>query len=205
MLNKLRWVVAVTTAALVLPSVIASGQGIRNFNVVNRLRVEYDDNIYETESNKVDSVKIINGLDLSFNTSRPQTFLSLRYKPTYIYWDARDDSSDLNHSVDVVLNHAFTPRISLSLKDTFRYTEQPEAITRGSVVRENDMFIYNSVNGALSYLLRPTTRAELAGRYVLLNYDDDAVASRQDYDLYVGGLTLRHTYDPATAFLGEFR
>jgi len=205
MLNKLRWVVIVIVAAFVLPSVTSLGQGIRNFNVVNRLRVEYDDNIFETESNKVDSVKIIDGLDLSYNVSRPQTFLSLRYKPSFIYWDAREDDTDWNHAADVVLNHAFTPRVSLSLKDTFRYTEQPTAITRGSVVRENDQFIFNSFNAALSYLFRPMTRAELAGRYVLLSYDDDAVAQRQDYDLYVGGLTIRHAYKPVTAFLGEFR
>lgn len=201
-----RWLTTGLLAAGMLPSVSYAQEGARNFNVLNRLRVEYDDNIYQSENNEQDSFKIIEALELSYNLNLEQSFLSLRYMPSLVYWEDRDeDDSDLHHAFDAVINHAFNPRTSFTFKNTFRLAENPESIDRDSVARENNDYIYNTANAALSYLVAEATRLEVAGRVLTLRYDEDAVADINDYDLYVGGLTLRHSLQPSTAVLGELR
>jgi hypothetical protein len=200
---------AIATAVMLAAGAPLAGFGggqAKNWNAVNRLRVEYDDNVNESETNEQDSFKILEQVDLSYNFNLDQTFLSLRYQPTFIWWSDRPgDDADLNHAFDGVFNHSFSRRVSLSLKDTFRYAENPDVIDRGSVIRESNNFIYNSALGALSYLINQTTRLEGAGRIVVLRYDEDEVARRNDYDLYVGGLTVYRALNPSTAALGEFR
>jgi hypothetical protein len=184
----------------------ASEDGGRSYQIKNRLRVEYDDNIYETDQDKTDSFKIIEEIEFIAAISLDQTFISVRYRPTYVYWDEREpDDDDLHHDFDFTLSHNFSERVSLSLKDTLRIAENPQAIDRGTVVREEDDFTYNLADGVLSFVLRPQTRLEVGGRYTLLRYDDEDVSDRDDYDIYAGGLTLRHQLVPTTAILGEYR
>ena len=49
------------------------GQGPDTFQLKNRLRVEYDDNIYETKDDKTESWKIIEELELLLNLNFEQT------------------------------------------------------------------------------------------------------------------------------------
>ena len=198
------WLVGV--AVVVAQAEFANaGENRRNFHAVNRFRIEYDDNIAQTETNEDDSVKLIEQIDLIYNLNLDQTFLSLRYEPSFVYWSDRDDDTDFHHAFDGSLSHAFNPRISLNLKDVFRFAERPELVERGSVVREENDYVYNSANATLSYLLRQGTRVEFSGRVVTLAYEEDFVANSQDYDIYVGGLTLRHTLRPNTVVFGEAR
>lgn len=184
----------------------ASEDGGRTYQLKNRLRVEYDDNIYETKDDTTDSIKIIEEIEFTAVLNLEPTFISLRYRPTYVWWDEREpDDDDFHHDFDITLSHSFTPRLSASLKDTLRVAELPELIDRGTTVREKDDFIYNIVDGTISYLLQPQTRLEGGARYTILRYDDDEVADRDDYDIYAGGLTLRHQVVPETAILGEYR
>lgn len=198
--------VAVVLLAIGLPYGAWAGPQAKNWQVVNRLRLEYDDNVNETETDEQDSFKIIEQVNLSYNFNLEQTFLSLRYEPSFTWWsDREDDSTDLHHSFDGVLNHSFSRRVSISLKNTFRFAERPEVVERGTVTRENNDFIYNAALAALSYLMNQSTRLEAAGRSVILRYDEDDVAERNDYDILVGGLTVYRTLQPTTALLGEFR
>ena len=201
-----KWWMTGMAVALTLPVVASAAESARNFHVVNRFRAEYDDNYTQTENNEQDSFKFIEQVDLMYNLNLDQTFLSLRYEPSFVYWtDRDDDDNDLHHAFDGILNHAFTPRLSLSLKDTFRFAENPELMDREAVVRQSNDYTYNTGNAALSYLLSEQTRVEAAGRIVTLTYDDDEVGDYGDYDIYVGGLTLRHAWKPETALLGEAR
>lgn len=205
MATKMKWCMAGIAVAMALPMVASAGENSRNFHAVNRLRVEYDDNIYQTGTDEEESWKFIEQIDLIYNLNLDQTFLSLRYQPSFIYWTDRDDDTDLHHAFDGVLNHAFSPRTTLSLKDTFRLAEQTEQISTGNVAQERGDYIYNTFNAALSYLSSEQTRWELAGRITTLDYDEDIASQTSDYDIYVGGLTLRHDWKPATAVLGEAR
>ncbi len=191
---------------LILPVSATAREGARNWHIINRLRLEYDDNIRQVDRDTTSSWKIIEELEFQINFNLEQTFVGLRYKPSFIWWENRsEDSTDLHHDFDFILNHEFSPNVTLSVKDTFRYAELPELIERGVVVRQENDFIYNMLKAALTYRWRPKTRLEVAGRYDLLRYDEDEVADRHDYDLYVFGLSMMHSLLPETTVGGEFR
>ncbi len=182
-------------------------EGAKPFQVNNRLRFEYDDNIYQSENDKESSFKIIEELEFLVNFNLQNTYIGVRYRPSYVWWDDRpSDSTDFQNELDFILNQTFSPRVTLSVVDTLRRGESPKLKDgNGDLVRENSDFYYNTLNGTLGYLLRPSTRLELAGRYIALRYDEDIYSNSEDYDLFVGGLTLRHQVVPETTLIGEFR
>jgi len=153
-MKRILWIGAAMCALAVWCQATWALEGVKPYQINNRLRLEWDDNVYQSESEKVDSVKIIEEVELLLNVRLEQSFLSLRYRPSFVWWDNREpDDTDLQHELDVIANHAFSPRLALSLVDTFRRGELPELVDRDVLVREEDDFIYNTANGTLSYLL----------------------------------------------------
>ena len=178
----------------------------QNFQVKNRFRVGWDSNVYESQDDETDSYKITEELEFLVNLDLEQTFLGVRYRPTFEWWGDREpDDTDLHHEADIVFSHNFTPRLSLSAKETLRMAQYPELIDRGTVVREQDDYLYNLIDGVLGYKLSDPTRLELGGRYTLLRYDDEAVAATDDYDIYAAGVTLRQQLQSQTALSAEGR
>ena len=202
-----KWLLATLMVLVAVQGVATAREGAKPYQILNRLRLEWDDNIYQEKDDPTDSWKIIKEVEFRVNLNlRDQTFISLRYRPSLAYTaDREPDKTDFNHDVDLVINQEFTPRVTLSVVDTFRRGELPELENKGVQIREEDDFIYNSLNGTLGYQFRPQTRLEVAGRYILLRYDEDIVADTEDYDLYVGGITLRHQFIPETVVLLDLR
>lgn len=207
----MRWMKCVCLGLLVFMAmqgvVRAAAEGARPYQINNRMRVELDDNIYTTKDDPQESLKFIEEVEFLVNFNLPQTYISLRYRPAYVWWDNREpDDSDFQNDFDFVLNQEFSTRLSLSVVDTLRRGEQPDSLSEDNVVVKNEDFYYNSLNGALAYLVKPTTKLEAAGRYILMRYDDnDDLSENDDYDQMVGGLTLRHQLVPATTVIGDFR
>ena len=206
----MKWIT--TAGAFVLAGSILAGasyaaeESAQNFQVKNRFRIGWDSNVYETDQDQTDSFKIIEELEFVVNLDLEQTFLGVRYRPTFVAWDKREpDDTDFHHEFDLVFSHNFSPRLSLSAKETLRIAELPELVGRGAVVREKDDYIYNLIDGVIGYRLSDPTRVEVGGRYTLLRYDDDVVASTDDYDIYAAGVTLRQQLQRETAISGEVR
>lgn len=200
------WISGALIVALWMPLVSMGAEGARSFQLHNRLRVEYDDNIRDEETNKDASWKIIEELELLVNFNLENTFISFRYKPAFVWWDNRpEEDTDLHHDFDFIFNHTFSPRLSLSIKDTLRYAELPEQIDTGVVLRERSDYLYNALNGTLAYQVRPQSRLEFSGRYNLLRYDESDVGDLEDYDMLVAGITVRHNVLPETALLLDTR
>jgi hypothetical protein len=178
----------------------------QDFQVKNRIRVEYDDNIYETEKGKEDSFKVIEELELIANLNLAQSYIGLRYRPSFVWWDNRDpDGEDWFHDFDLILKHNFTERLSASIKDTFRIAEQPEAIDRGTIIRENNDFTYNVADGRINYVVNRQSRLEVGYRNTLLRYDDDDVADTEDFDINAAGATYRYQLASRTMLAADYR
>lgn len=200
-----KWICLMSLVLVVAQSSALGKEGVRPFQINNRLRAEWDDNIYQTEDGKTSGFKAIEEVEFLVNFNLENTFVSLRYRPSFVWWENRSDHSDFNNDVDFIFSHAFTPRLNMSLTDTLRRGELPELVDGNMVVREEDDFYYNNVNLALGYVLRPETRIDLAGRNTLLRYDDSITSENEDYIIWAGGLTLRQTLVPKTTGLGELR
>ena len=80
---------------------IVAVQGVRAavakpYQISNRLRLEYDDNINQTESDKDSSVKVIDELEFLVNFNLQNTYVGLRYRPSYTWWDTNPTGGSAN-------------------------------------------------------------------------------------------------------------
>ena len=182
----------------------------------NRLRLGYDDNVYQAGEataadgstvthDETDSFRIIEELEMLVNLNLQRTYLGLRYRPSFIWYSDRDDDdSDFLHDVDLNFVQKITPALVLSISDTLRASQLPELQDENYVVRAKDDNYYNSALATLSYNVRPETRLDLSGRYILLRYTEDA-NENDNYYSAVGGLTLRQQLASRTTLMGDLR
>jgi predicted porin len=200
--------VVAASALITHSSLLAAeaGSGGDWLTVANRLRLEYDDNVYETNTDKTDSFKIIEEVELGVTFNFEPTFITLRYRPTLIWWENREpNDTDWNQDFDIVINHRFSEKLSLGVKDTFRRSEIPQEIDRGTTVSESGDFTYNVADGNIDYRLRPRTSMLVGGRYTMLRYDEDIVADTEDYDIWSSGLTIRQDVTDMSKLLVDYR
>lgn len=199
-------ILSICLFALMMPAEVFSSEGPRNFQVHNRLLLEYDDNVRETTSDTADSFKIINEIEFLVVLNLENTHGGFRYKPQITWWEDREeDSVDMYHFLDAVVAHRFTPRVRLDLRNNLRYAQLPEAIDDGAVVRQRSAYLFNGFMANMVYSVTALGQLEGSARYNLLRYDDSDVASREDYDIYRLGLTYRHSLMPETSVSGDFR
>lgn len=178
----------------------------RDFQFKLRLRAEYDDNIYERKSGTTDSFKFIVEPEAIYNAYFTRSTVALRYRPSYTYWSDRDgNDNDLHHEVAVDVAYEATPRLSLGVKESFIYAEQPELMDRGVVITEQDSYIYNRLNGDATYRLSAASRVDVGARHTLLRYEQSDVANLEDYDIFALGATYRRATSADTTWLGEGR
>jgi hypothetical protein len=203
-----RTITLIVGAALAAPLLSFAAEGGNDWwEIRNRLRIEYDDNIYERADNTTDSFKIIEELEFHANLQlTPQTFFGLRYRPSFTYWTDREpDDTDLHHDLDVVLNHRFSPTTTLGFKNQFRIAEQAEQIEDGVQIREQDDYTMNVTDLNLQHGLSRTLFTRIGGRYKLLEYDRDDVAATDNYDQFSGGISIGYKVSPDMNVLGEYR
>jgi len=179
-------------------------------SINNTFRVEYDDNVFTTGSSavgKTDSFKLINQIEFLFDMEQNNTYAGVRYAPSLIWFDDRPgDSTDISHQLDLILSQRFSPRSLLQLRNTLRYTQEPELTDNDVTVRLRNDFLFNSFNANFTQELVPNkTTLRLDGRYVLMRYDDSAVAENNDYDQFAVGADLRYRLSPTADAGGQIR
>ena len=184
------------------------------FRLSNRIRFGYDDNIYQTEKNETDSVRIIEEIEATLNQVLDNTYVGITYRPSLLWVEARDDDElDILHNLNFNLIQEFTPRLTLDLSDTLRAGQMPELTDGEYIVREDEDNIYNAAKAGLMYEFRPGTRLDLTGRYLTLRYtekwtDPNTGKDLHDYDNYdsaVAGLSLRQQLGSLTTASADFR
>lgn len=205
-MNWFKGIRAALLVGIIFQVASQAGEGSRFWHISNRIGIEYDDNVRQETVDKDDSIKITEKIEFKANFNLQNTFVGLSYSPSFTYWDDRDeDESDVHHYLNLNLTHEFSPRISVSIKDTFLRAEQPELVERGSIFREENDFDQNDLNANLNLALLPGTSLAASGRYLSLGYDEDDVSAREDYELYVAGLTLRHQLKPSAEVHADLR
>ena len=190
---------------------VAFGAADAPVHMNNRIRLGYDDNIYQSDDTSdrapEESLRVIEEIELLVNLNMERTYVGLRYRPSLVWYENREPhDTDFLNDLDANLTHTFNPSLSLSLSDTLRANQLPELQDDNYVVREKDDNYYNTAIATLSYNLRPETRLDLSGRYITLIYDSDSPAKdNNDYSSLVGGLTLRQQLASRTTVMGDLR
>ena len=174
-------------------------------HMFNRLRVGYDDNIYNAETDEVDSLRLVEEIEVKLNLALERLYVGIDYRPSLLWIPERDsDKTDFLQDLTASLSYNLTPQLVLSFKDTLRASQLPELENEGYRVRDDDDNYSNTALATLAYNILPKTRIDFSGRYTILEYTDDG----HDYDNYwlaVGGVSLRQQLASYTTVFGDFR
>lgn len=200
--------ITVFALLVAVSSVCVAKQGLP-FTVDNRLRFEWDDNIRQELNENDESWKIIEQLQLIGDINAENTFVSLRYEPSYVYWDQEPgEREDVHHQADFTLKQQFNPRMSLGIGDTFRYAERPELRADDEsdvVIRPDNTYVYNKTDGSFTYKPLDNWRLRANGAFTVLDYDSNDVASRDDHEITTGGVDVENVFTKKTTLAGQVR
>ena len=174
-------------------------------HLFNRLRVGYDDNIYNSESDEKGSLRLVEEIEIKLNLALERLYVGIDYRPSLLWIPERDsDETDFLHDLTASMSYSITPQLVLSFKDTLRASQLPELENDGYRVRADDDNFSNTALATLAYNILPQTRIDLSGRYSILQYDEDA-HDADNYRMVVGGLSLRQQLASHTTVFGDFR
>ena len=211
-MKQIQTLIVAGVVSVMAASAWAAPASTSPIHVINRLRLGYDDNVYQSDGEagrpaKQESFRVIEELEVLVNLNLERTYLGLRYRPSVIWYaDREEDSSDFLHNLDLNFMHNFSPSVSVSLSESLQYSQLPELQDENFVVREDDDNFLNNMVATLSYKARPTTRIDLSGRHTMLRYSGDSPA-KDDNNYYsvVGGLTIRQELASLTTANADLR
>lgn len=131
-----------------------------------KLRWEYDDNIYTTtaaeEANfgvdPEESWKLYIEPKIDVHWLTTDSYLGLTYQFSFIWYENREDDSDLAHDANIDVRHSFSPSVEVILRDIFRSSEEPQVaediVTAGGIrtipLQRNGDYDYNRVTAGLN-------------------------------------------------------
>jgi hypothetical protein len=195
-------------AGVVLGGGFAWGLGSDNLITVNNtISLQWNDNYYQTATNKTATAVITEQPEILVNINRENTYLGLHYRPSFVWYSnpAIERRDAVNHEFDANWNQTLSPRLTFSIAETFRRGIQPEMLDRNNaLVLPDQSYIENTLNGTVGIQLRESTRLDVSGRYYYLHYDEEAIATNSNYSIISGGLALRQELTSATTVSGSF-
>ncbi len=163
----------------------------RPFTVSATVREQYDDNIYTTNTNKVDQFESIIEPSFLFNYPMGEDLFSARYTFGATYYPDRAGSSfDLSHEFVARYNHSFSDRFDLEVRDRVSDSDQPE-ISSGAVVnRVAGSYVNNTftLQGTAQWAPKLSTVTTFTNDY--FTYSDPTQSQLNDRDVN----TLQHDF-----------
>jgi len=113
-----------------------SAETVKPWTVSATLRGFYDDNLNSSHSDKQDVFGVEASPSLGFAWASDLTSITLGYTYTFKYYDHRPagntDRYDQDHEFNIALAHSFSPRVQLSLKDSFVIGQEPDMLRSGN-------------------------------------------------------------------------
>jgi hypothetical protein len=170
----------------------AGQEGTKPFTATVALREGYDSNpltqSYQSSADVVSSTYSSVQPSLGYNYTGLQADLALRYDFTGTYFPSINQSYDLQYSQAFIgrYTYAFDPRISLTVSDSFIYSEQPlpTLVTAGLAPVVNTQGFINNL-GTIQADYRVTDRLAMITRWNNSILNSDGAATYNN----VGGIT----------------
>src|SRR5580765_1072683 len=108
-------------------------EGGKNWSVAATLRGFYDDNLNTSHDDKQDTFGIEVSPSINYGIQWQQTQLTLGYVYSCKYYDHRplgnsSDKFDQQHLFNIALDHAFTERYKLGVRDSFAIGQEPDIL-----------------------------------------------------------------------------
>jgi hypothetical protein len=157
-------------------SAAAQEAGKKPWAVSVSVREEYDDNINTEKRNKDSSFKTIVSPSFLINYPIDQTLLSARYTYGMTYYDDREGSNfDHSHEFNARINHSFSSRFNLDIRDRVLYTQEPELGNGTTFTRRNGSYFMNDFSAQANAQWTPKFGTATAYTNTYINYDSRLV------------------------------
>jgi hypothetical protein len=156
----------------------------KSWSVTALLRPFYDDNsLNQTEGNEEAGFGVEFSPGVSVNLPLERTLFAASYRLTLNYYEARPENNlDQDHEFIARLNHKFSQRYEVDLKDTFVYSDAPEVLDRDTAQttvnrRQDSTGFRNNAVLDFSARLTPTIGTTLGYKNNLRDYLETGVGS----------------------------
>jgi hypothetical protein len=177
------------------------------FRVSVSVREGYDDNVYTTNENRVDSFFTNGNVVIGYKFGDAQTRLDVEASggATYYYDRPFGQQYDINSGLTLTINHQATPRLGLAAAAFLAYQSEPDFSTGFGVNRRSGNYFYTSDKFSTSYQWTP--RFSTATSYTLgvIQYEDSSIGAYEDRFEHTFGNEFRFLILPTTTLVAEYR
>ena len=135
-------------------SLIPAGAPRFTFTPTLTLSEQWTDNFFLTETQRTDNFRTTAGVGLDLLMNLPNTHGSLSTNLAFSYDSASDDEqTNFFPSFTGTVQQTFSPRLSLTLSDTFRRDDDPFYGDPNGVRRQRDTFVSNTFSASVNWLI----------------------------------------------------
>jgi hypothetical protein len=140
---------------LLAPTVTTVRGALLEFHPTARASLEYSDNFFQTESHAEDNFRSIFGPGFTLLLNGARTFGSFSTSLDLVHDTAPDTGNTIKFfpSFTGVLRYSLTPRLALSLSDTFIRNDAAETADPFGIRRGRQTYITNTASVAADWLL----------------------------------------------------
>ncbi len=177
------------------------------FRVSISVREGYDDNVYTTSTNTVESF-YTNGhvvMDYKFGDARTQVAFQAFGGLSYYYNRPFGRGYDITTGLSLSVSHQATPRLGLGAALYLAYQSEPDFNTGFGVNRRSGEYFYSSDKFSTSYQWSPRFSTLTSYTLGVLNYEDNSVGFFEDRVEHTFGNEFRFLVLPTTTAVGEYR
>ncbi len=177
----------------------------RPYNFSFSVNQGFDDNIYNTRSNKQSSFYTTAsvGTNIAIGDGRTMLQASLNVGGAY-YWD-RQDSIDPNITLSLDLSHAFSPKLRLDITSSLAYQAEPDFQSGFGQNRRAGNYFFGVVGFSLSQAFSPRLSAVYGYTFSGVYYEDSIIADASNRIDQTFSLQIRYLVQPTIALIGEYR
>jgi hypothetical protein len=142
-------------ASAFAPTVTRLGRATLEFHPTLRLAEEYSDNFFQTTSRTEENFRTTLGPGFSLLLNGARTFGTLATTVDLVHDTAHNSGDDpkVFPSFNTAVRYAFTPRLALTVADTFVRSDQAGAVDPNGIRTGRQTFMINSFTTSLDWLI----------------------------------------------------
>lgn len=175
------------------PTVVAVRGALLEFHPTARLSQEYTDNFFQTTSHTRENFRTTLGPGFTLFLNGARTFGTLSTVVDLAHDTARNTGDEVKilPSVNMAIRYAFTPRLSLTLSDTFVRSDQPGFGDQFGLRTGRQTFSTNAAAATVDWLIGQVATQAYYRNVVFINEEDTqgtGVGTRNDSMTHILGL-----------------
>lgn len=176
------------------------------FRVSVAVRGGYDDNVYTTRFNVIDSAFTNVAVELRYDFGNPRTKITLTSGAGFTYYfDRPGRDYDVNAYVSLNVTHRATPRLTLGASVYATYESEPNFALGVGLTRRSGNYFYTVDKFSVGYMWTPRFSTMTSYTLGVLQYENSDIGAIQDRFEHTFGQEFRFLLLPTTNIVAEYR